>query len=85
MPLDLISYDLLNHKTFGQYETLIEELRRIGAQRVLLSEWVLRNPNNAVTIRDSLMAYIHTDDRILITEITAAWAGWKILADINKM
>jgi hypothetical protein len=43
MALYLVNYDLRNHATFGQYETLIAELEKMGARRVLLSEWVLRS------------------------------------------
>ena len=58
MALYLVSYDLLNHATFGQYETLIAELRRIGSQRVLLSEWVVRREEGSEALRDRLRAFI---------------------------
>jgi hypothetical protein len=85
MPLYLISYDLLNHATFGQYETLIAELHRLGAQRVLLSEWVVRRDETSVVLRDHLRQYIHAADRLLVSEITVNWAGWNLLIDLTKI
>jgi hypothetical protein len=37
MALYLVGYDLMNHKTQGEYEELMKELKRLGAQKVLLS------------------------------------------------
>ena len=85
MALYLISYDLMNHATFGQYETLINELRRLGAQRVLLSEWLLRSQSNSTDICRLLMNYIHVNDRLLVSEITQNWASYKALVDINRL
>jgi hypothetical protein len=86
MALYLISYDLMNHKTFGQYETLIAELRRIGAQRILLSEWIVRSSSNSAVLRDSLLGFIHADDRFLVCEISETnWASWKTLISIRKL
>ena len=85
MALYLISYDLLNHKTFGQYEELIKELERLGAQRVLFSEWVWRSSDTSEAIRNHLGKFMHTDDRILVSEITANWASWNALVNINNV
>ncbi len=80
MALYLISYDLLNHKTFGQYEELIQELERIGAKKVLYSEWVMSNTATSIAIRDHLAKYVHTDDRILVSELsTTNWASRNLL------
>ena len=85
MALYLISYDLMNHATFGQYETLISELRKLGAQRVLLSEWLLRSNRASVDICKFLMNFIHANDRLLVSEITTNWSSYKVLVDINQM
>jgi endonuclease/exonuclease/phosphatase (EEP) superfamily protein YafD len=83
--LYLVSYDLLNHATFGQYEELIAEIQRLGGQRVLLSEWVMRRTDTPSALRDHLRTFMHTADRILVSEITTNWASWNILCDINKV
>ena len=85
MALFLVSYDLLNKATFGDYENLIDALRRLGAQRVLLSEWVLRNTATSVQIRDYLTPHMHAADRILVCELTTNWASRGVLVDINTI
>jgi hypothetical protein len=85
MPLYLVSYDLLNHATFGQYEELIAEIQRLGGKRVLLSEWVMRRADGSVELRDHLRKFIHSADRLLVSEISGNWASWAVLCDINKL
>jgi len=84
MALYLISYDLTHHASMNQYEELIGELKRLGAQKVQLSEWMWRSENTPVEIRDHLLRFIHADDRLLITAVSN-WASWKALTDINKI
>jgi endonuclease/exonuclease/phosphatase (EEP) superfamily protein YafD len=85
MPLYLVSYDLLNRATFGDYENLISALRQLGAQRVLLSEWVLRNNATSSQIRDHLTPHIHANDRILVCEMPANWASRNAMVNINDV
>src|ERR1700693_4456144 len=86
MALYLISYDLRNHATFGQYETLIAELERLGARRVLLSEWIVKRTETSAVLRDHLKGFIHATDRLLVTEVsTTNWASWNIMININDV
>jgi hypothetical protein len=86
MPIYLVSYDLLNQKDFGQYEVLIGQLQRMAAKRLLPCLWVLRSSNNSIVIRDSLLKFVHTDDRVLVSEINPGnWAGWKISDDLAEI
>ena len=84
MALYLISYDLLNKKTFGDYETLLNELRRLGAKEVLYSQWMWKSQSTSIQIRDHLRQFMHNDDRILVTSIDG-WASWNAMVDINKI
>jgi hypothetical protein len=84
MALYLISYDLLNKKTFGDYETLLTELRRLGAKEVLYSQWMWKSDSTSSQIRDHLRQFMHNDDRILVTAV-GPWASWKTMVDINKI
>jgi hypothetical protein len=84
MPLYLVSYDLLNKKTFGDYETLITELRRLKAGEVLYSQWLLRTSSTSIQVRDHLRRFMHADDRIFVTEINLNWAGWNTMIDPTK-
>lgn len=85
MPLYLVSYDLLHKATFGDYENLIGALRRLGAQRILLSEWVLRNDATSEQVREYLRPHVHEADRLLVSEITSNWASWNALFSINNL
>lgn len=81
-----VGYDLLNHATFGQYEKLIYELQRLGAQKILYSDWILRSNYGSVAIRNHLMQFIHASDRILVAEISSTnWAGSNLLFNMNNL
>jgi hypothetical protein len=83
MALYRISYDLLNKKTFGEYETLISELRRIGAKEVLFSEWVWKGENySCKEMREHLKKFVHADDRILSLWLATGLAGMLCLISI---
>lgn len=85
MPLYLISYDLLNKATFGEYETLIAEIKRLGGQKALYSQWAIRRNETAMTLLTHLRQYVHATDRFLVCEITTNWASVNLLCDLNKI
>lgn len=85
MPLYLISYDLLNKATFGEYEDLITEIKRLGGVKGLYSEWAIRRTESSVVLRDHLQKFVHSTDRILVSEITTNWASVNLLCDLNKL
>jgi hypothetical protein len=86
MPLYLVSYDLLNKATFGDYENLIAALKGLGAKRILLSEWALQHTATSIQIRDHLTPHMHAADRILVTElVTTNWASRGCLIDMNTV
>jgi hypothetical protein len=77
----LVSYDLL---TPGRdYTRLYEELKRLGAARVLLSQWVLVTVNTAAELRDHFKQFIDTNDRLLVNDFKD-WASYNALLDLNK-
>ncbi len=69
MAVYLISYDLLNKATFGEYEDLIAELERMGARKVLFSEWMLRSGDTAMDIVNHLRKFVHNYDRIMVIAV----------------
>jgi hypothetical protein len=85
MALYLVSYDLMNHATMNQYQELFTALHNLGAQRVLLSEWAMRRNETSVQIRDHLRRFIHAQDRLLVSELTANWASFNQLIDMNTL
>lgn len=78
----VISYDLdLPGK---DYTALLNELRRLGATRILLSQWLLNSPNTASQLRDHFRQYIDANDRLLVNPL-GAWASWNLMADPNAL
>lgn len=82
----LISYDL--QRPEKDYPKLIEELRRLGAQKVLYSQWVANRANTTcVGLRDHLRGFMDSNDRLLVSTLegSADWAGWNLMAKINDI
>ncbi len=85
MSLYLVSYDLDHPQEFEGYEYLHAELRKIRAHRVLQEVWLLRSALKADAIRDSLLKFVHAEDRILVAEVSERnWATWKAMAEIAE-
>jgi hypothetical protein len=80
----LISYDL--DKPGQDYPRLIKELERLGATRVLYSEWVWQSTSTAVEIRDYLKSFIDSNDMLLVVALTgeAAWTSLLVSSDTFK-
>lgn len=84
MAVNLISYDL--DKPGQDYPRLITELERLGAVKVLYSEWIFRSTSSAVEIRDWLKSFIDSNDMLLVVALTgeAAWTGLMVSTDTFK-
>ncbi len=69
----MIVYDL--ERRGESYEPLLDALRKLGAQHVLYSKWVLRTNYKAVQLRDYLRKFIDANDLLLVVGLTgeAAW------------
>jgi RNase P/RNase MRP subunit p30 len=80
----LISYDL--DKPGKDYHRLIKELERLGALKVLYSEWILRTTNSASEVRDYLKTFTDSNDMLLIVALTgeAAWTSLMVSNDTFK-
>ena len=81
----LISYDL---DSPGQnYDAVIGALRSVGAERVLLSQWVVRwNNTSAVNVRTWLWSQMDRNDRLLVVCLDSAdWAGMNLMVDPNTI
>ena len=73
----LISYDL--DKPGQNYERLIARLKQHGAFRVLLSQWALNTTLTPVQLRDDLKAYVDSNDRLLVTQVSD-WASYNLMS-----
>lgn len=82
MSLHIISYDLIAPNR--NYEPLYSELLRLGAARVLLSQWVMRSDFSSLQLRNHLWQFMDRNDRLLVIEIGKGWAGYNLLADPNQ-
>jgi hypothetical protein len=73
MGVYLISYDL--DKPGQDYPRLIKELERLGAVKVLYSEWLFKSNSSAAQIRDHLVRFVDSNDMLLVLGLTgeAAW------------
>jgi CRISPR-associated endonuclease Cas2 len=74
----LITYDL--DKPGQEYHQLIQRLKELGAVRVQYSDWLLRISASAAQIRDDLMRFTDSNDRLLVVGLTgeAAWTNLMI-------
>ncbi len=80
----LVSYDL--DKPGQDYHRLIKELERIGALKVLYSEWIYRTTSSAKDVRDHLRQFIDGNDMLLVVGLTgeAAWTSLMVSNDTFK-
>lgn len=82
MHLFSVSYDLL--KPGKDYAALYTRLRALGARRVLYSQWMLMSNASAAQLRDDIMAFIDSNDRLLVIDVTTGAMAWTTLeADIK--
>lgn len=62
-----VSYDLIKRK---DYQTLWDELARLGAHRTQASYWLVNVSNSAKELHDHLKSFADGDDRIWVSELT---------------
>ena len=82
--LFLVSYDL---RIPGQdYPNLITAIKALNGQQALRSQWVVKvgANNTAKDVRDHLVKFIDTNDRLLVNDYTD-WASWNLMLDLNKV
>ena len=74
MALYTVTYDLRNRR---DYETVTDELKRLGGKMILESTWALKaNDTTAVELRDHFLNFIDSDDGLFVAEVTS-WASHK--------
>ena len=81
----IISYDLV--APGRNYQPLWDELARIGAQRVLQSQWVVRRVETTASgLRVHFKKFIDSNDRLLVTCLDSSdWASLNAMTDLNKV
>lgn len=63
MALYLISYDLIKQK---DYTKLIDELKRLSAEKILLSAWKADLNNTPSEVFNYFKNFIDNDDRLVV-------------------
>ena len=63
----LVIYDLVNKKPETEYQTLWDELKRLGAHRT--QYWLLSANNTAKELVEHFKRFVHSDDRIMVTRL----------------
>jgi len=63
----VVSYDLIRNK---DYQRIIDELERLGAAKMLLSQWLLDASNTAQEVKDHLTPFVDDDDRLVVIEFS---------------
>jgi hypothetical protein len=83
----LISYDL--NVPGHDYQMLFDELERLGAKRLLQSQWItpaLDETFTALGLRDRLWALMQYEDRLLVASLNSThWAGMNLMVQVNTV
>ena len=76
MAVYLISYDL-KAKPVEEYESLIAYLKRLGALRILYSEWIVASTESANALCNAVLGHVEPNDHVWTMQITrdTAWRG----------
>jgi len=79
----LVSYDL--DKPGQDYADLIAALKKVGAVKLLYSQWGLITTSTAVQIRDYLKQFIDGNDRLLVVELSGQVAWYNVMISTDAL
>jgi hypothetical protein len=79
-----VSYDL--DKPGQDYKDLIDALQKLGAKRIMFSDWLVNSNYTSEQLRNHLAQFMDGNDRILVAGLTgvAAWRNLMISPDAVK-
>ncbi|CAN1533800.1 hypothetical protein MCEMIH15_01485 [Caulobacteraceae bacterium] len=63
----VVTYDLIQQK---DYETLTDELTRIGGEKAALSVWLVEQNLSALEMRKHLQGFVDDDDKLIVVEFS---------------
>jgi hypothetical protein len=69
----------------GNYGSLKQRLRTLGAAQVLNNQWALRSTHLATELKALLREFVSNDDRIFVAEVGAEWPSRRALLDLGKL
>jgi phosphoserine phosphatase len=82
LELYLVTCDLLAD---GDYASLKQRLRTLGAAQVLNNQWALRTTHSAAQLKEILKQLVDDGDRIVVTEVGAEWASRRAMANLGAI
>jgi hypothetical protein len=69
----------------GDYSSLNERLRALGATQIIAHQWALRTTHSALELKDILRGFVGGKDRIVVTEVGAERASRRALANLADL
>ena len=82
MKLYLVTCDLLAE---GDYGSLKQRLRTLGAIQVLDNQWALRTTHTAAQLKAILREFLDDRDRIVVAEVGGERASRRAFANLAEM
>jgi hypothetical protein len=82
----VITYDLC--KPGQNYDNLIAAIKKYSWAKVTESSWFIGTADSAATVRDNLLRYIDSGDRLMVAALTGEASWHNCLAstdDIKKL
>ncbi|MBI3881485.1 MAG: CRISPR-associated protein Cas2 [Verrucomicrobia bacterium] len=77
----LVSYDLkAPHRDYSKLITALKTFELWA--RPLESTWLLVTSQNTTQVRDSLMALVDENDKILVVELTGGWNSLNVVKEV---
>jgi CRISPR-associated endonuclease Cas2 len=69
MAIYLLTYDLNKEASSAAYKPVWDELKRLGAHRVLESVWLVNVTNTAKELHDHFKALLDNNDSLFVTSV----------------
>jgi hypothetical protein len=82
LKLYLVTCDLLQE---GDYSSLQERLRTLGATQMLSNQWALRTAHTAAQLKAIVKQLVDDRDRVVVAEVGGEWASRRALANLGDM
>ena len=76
-----VTYDLIRRK---DYPKLWDEMKRLKAHRTCESYWLVAVTNTAKELHDHLKAFVDSDDRVWVAELTKKHHFSNAIGGTNK-
>lgn len=85
MSVKVVSYDLGQPESSGDYKALIDYMRTFGTRaKPLYSYWLLSTVKSCKDIRDEAKTYLDSNDKLLVVETSLEdWASYNLPAEVT--